>query len=166
MYDLKGSSRARYVNVESQHNPNKDTTEREGNENQKEKGKIDSIDEELIKRRKVRRLKAAAEAAAAAIAAGIKSSATSSGKKSSNSRPIDSRHGSHQKSKQDKSSSAPASSSSASSSSQSQSQSQPQVLLDDNLMEKTSGRPFPLKHKAKVMKIVYQKVFYESALNS
>ena len=156
------------MNVESQHNPNKDTTEREGNENQKEKGKIDSIDEELIKRRKVRRLKAAAEAAAAAVAAGIKSSATSSGKKSSNSRPIDSRHGSHQKSKQDKSSSAPASSSSASSSSQSQSQSQsqPQVLLDDNLMEKTSGRPFPLKHKAKVMKIVYQKVFYESALNS
>ena len=152
------------MNVESQHNPNKDTTEREGNENQKEKGKIDSIDEELIKRRKVRRLKAAAEAAAAAVAAGIKSSATSSGKKSSNSRPIDSRHGSHQKSKQDKSSSAPASSSSASSSSQSQSQSQ--VLLDDNLMEKTSGRPFPLKHKAKVMKIVYQKVFYESALNS
>ena len=26
----------------------------------------------------------------------------------------------------------------------------PQVLLDDNLMEFTRGRPFPLKHRAKV----------------
>jgi hypothetical protein len=25
-----------------------------------------------------------------------------------------------------------------------------QVLLDDNLMELTNGRPFPLKHRAKV----------------
>ena len=35
--------------------------------------------------------------------------------------------------------------------SQSQSQSQSQVLLDDNLMERTCGRPFPLKHRAKVI---------------
>ena len=34
---------------------------------------------------------------------------------------------------------------------QSQSQSQSQVLLDDNLMERTCGRPFPLKHRAKVI---------------
>lgn len=32
-----------------------------------------------------------------------------------------------------------------------------QVLLDDNLMELTRGRPFPLKHRAKVLFILLSK---------
>ena len=33
-----------------------------------------------------------------------------------------------------------------------------QVLMDDNLMELTKGRPFPLKHRAKVRDCLYFEV--------
>ena len=38
---------------------------------------------------------------------------------------------------------------------------QPQVMLDDNLMELTNGRPFPLKHRAKMY---FSKVMKRSVL--
>ena len=111
-------------------------------EKEKEKGRVDGIDEALVKRRKARRLKAAI----ATSEHSKKSSALdtlSSSKLPTLTDPMQiyknattSKNKSRNKNKGKNKEPFPPLSS--------------QVLLDDNLMERTHGRPFPLKHKAKV----------------
>lgn len=152
IFDLKGSSRARYVNVEHQQQTASTTqstnvlSDRDsGREKEKEKGKVDGIDESLLKRRKARRLKAAS-----ALNDSFNSFSSSSSKLATLTDPMllykntntnSDAHLNRSKNRgkirnKDKKIFLPVSS---------------QVLLDDNLMERTHGRPFPLKHKAKVL---------------
>jgi hypothetical protein len=149
VFDLKGSSRARYVNVEQQQqtpptsqSTGTSTDKDSAREKEKDKGRVDGIDEALVKRRKARRLKAAI-----ATSDPSKKPSTfdtlSSSKLAALTDPMQiykdsNANKSKSKSKnkgQNKEPFPPLSS---------------QVLLDDNLMERTHGRPFPLKHKAKV----------------
>jgi hypothetical protein len=145
VFDLKGSSRARYVNVEQQTTQGGGSSDKEsGREKEKERGRVDSIDEALMKRRRARRLKAAASAASSSTST---SAATNSGFGTSSgtgSKVPDSTDRTHAQSVDNTQKKAEYSSSSSASNSMTQ------VLLDDNLMELTNGRPFPLKHRAKV----------------
>jgi hypothetical protein len=146
VFDLKGSSRARYVNVEQQTTQGGGSSDKEsGREKEKERGRVDSIDEALMKRRRARRLKAAASAASSSTST---STATNSGFGTSSgtgSKVPDSTDRTHAQSVDHSQKKAESSSSSSASNSMTQ------VLLDDNLMELTNGRPFPLKHRAKVL---------------
>ena len=156
VFDLKGSSRARYVNVEHQQQTTSTTqstnvlSDRDSGR-EKEKGKVDGIDESLLKRRKARRLKAAS-----ALNNPSNNLSSSSSKLATltdpmllykNTNPnLNTNLNSNTNTnkcknrgkikKKSKKIFLPVSS---------------QVLLDDNLMERTHGRPFPLKHKAKVL---------------
>ena len=166
MFDLKGSSRARYVNVEQQQqqtattalNTNILADKESGREKEKEKGKVDGIDEALVKRRKARRLKAASATPDALNKLSTFDALSSSklatltdpiqmNSKNSNininininiNMNINMNKNRGKKKNKNKMIFSPLSS---------------QVLLDDNLMERTHGRPFPLKHKAKVSPI-------------
>ena len=111
-------------------------------EKEKEKGRVDGIDEALVKRRKARRLKAAIATSDPSKKPSTLDTLSSSKLatltdlmqiyKNSNTNKNKSRSKYKGKNKEPF---PPLSS---------------QVLLDDNLMERTHGRPFPLKHKAKV----------------
>lgn len=152
MFDLKGSSRARYVNVEQQQqtpptaqSTGTSTDKDSAREKEKEKGRVDGIDEALVKRRKARRLKAAIATSEPSKKPSTMDTLSSS-KLATLTDPMQiyknanaNKNKSRSKSKGKNKEPFPPLSS--------------QVLLDDNLMERTHGRPFPLKHKAKVWRI-------------
>ena len=158
VFDLKGSSRARYVNVEHQQqtatttqSTNVPSDRDSGREKEKEKGKVDGIDESLLNRRKARRLKAAS-----ALNDSTNNLSSSSSKLATLTDPMLLHKNTNTKSNLKSYSDANSNRSKNRGKIKNKNKKiflpvSSQVLLDDNLMERTHGRPFPLKHKAKVL---------------